>query len=972
MKSISNQILAYILISLSVVYVARYFYNVHTRTQFETQRLEKNNVRTCERLAYFVVNPILHNDSISLKTNINFEALDENIGSIQILDQSNHLYAGVVSIKGKTNPINGNQPLVLRQDSIVRPILYQGKTLGKVVLYSNKEPLQQFLGELKQMFVLEICVIFLSIAILLFFVLKRVVINPLSILKKWVSSINTDNSIPKPKLFHSTEVDTIIDTVSELTDRLIFTLKENLIQSRQIFEKESLMSSISTNLPEGMIYRLSTYDNGDRKFTYLSGSFQKIYGHTPEEGMNDASLIFGRVLREDIPLLLEAEAESKKNLSTYRCEVRMVNLDGTRRFSRFVSTPTPMEDGSISWDGLELDITDLKKTQSDLQQNKFLLESITEGLPDIIFAKDINARYTFVNSAVANRVNKTPEEFLGKDNSTIYSPEEAKKTLEKDLEIMETGEMQTFEEELTTSSGIVTFLTTKGPIKDAQGKTIGMFGIARDITDLKKVQSDLQRNKFLLESITEGLPDVVFAMDLDGRYLFVNSALAKSANKKPEELLGKDNRDNFPPEEAKKILEKDLEIMKTGQIQTFEEQLTRPFGKVVYLTTKGPIKDAEGKTVGMFGIARDITDRKIGEEALRVSQEKFEFAFNSSPNAIFIQDEQTGEILETNATSSKIFGYSQEEILFKTTLELNLYKNPKFREKVIEILNGKGSIRNVEVLSRHKSGADLHIVFSAERHYVDHKPFLFVNMQDVSERKQVELELQKLNLDKDRFISILGHDLRSPVNNILLLLELLHADLSNMEMEESEEIVDLAYKSAKNTSKLLDDVLLWATAQSGKMEFNSQMINFKTDCLNVVELMQANANAKNITIELHCEDSLEVYVDKNMLDTVLRNLISNAIKFTHTGGKITLSAEKTTQEVVISVADNGVGIEPKDVGKIFDKAQMFTSIGTNAEKGTGFGLKLCQEFVEKHNGKIWVESEVGKGTCFYFSLPNAV
>jgi signal transduction histidine kinase len=113
-----------------------------------------------------------------------------------------------------------------------------------------------------------------------------------------------------------------------------------------------------------------------------------------------------------------------------------------------------------------------------------------------------------------------------------------------------------------------------------------------------------------------------------------------------------------------------------------------------------------------------------------------------------------------------------------------------------------------------------------------------------------------------------------------------------------------------------------------------------------------------------------VFADKNMLDTVLRNLISNALKFTHEGGKIKVLAEKNPAATVISIVDNGVGIDAKDVSKIFNKLQLFTSIGTNEEKGTGFGLKLCQEFVEKHGGKIWVESEVGVGSTFHFSLPN--
>ena len=681
---------------------------------------------------------------------------------------------------------------------------------------------------------------------MLFSVLKIVVINPLSALKNWVTSINLDEKILEPKLLHSAEIDTIIDSVSQLTDRLTSTLKENYTKSNQISKTESLITSINTNLPGGMIFRLITDDKGFRKFTYLSGSFQKIYGSTPEEGIADPSLIFGRVVKEDIQILLDAEAESRKNLSTYRVEVRMINPDETIRVSRFVSTPTVIEDDTISWDGIELDITDLKKAQDDLFQNQFLLESITDGLPDSIFAKDLDGCYLFVNSALAKRANKTRQELLGKNNSAVFLPHQADRTLEMDLEIMKSGKSQTFEEQLTSSSENGTFLTTKGPIKDRQGKTIGLFGIARD-----------------------------------------------------------------------------------------------------------------------------ITERKKAEETLRVSQEKFELAFSSNTNAILIQDEQTGRYLEANASTTKIFGYSQDEILGKTSLELNFYRNLAFRKKILDALKNDGFIQNMEIMGQHKSGLVLHLLLAVTRLYVDNKPLLYINIQDITERKLIELELQKLNLDKDRFISILGHDLRGPVNSIIGLMDILNTNMKDMKDAEIKEVIDLVSHSARNTSKLLDDVLLWATAKSGKMNFNPQKLNITENCQTIIELLQFTAKSKNIEVEMVSDPSLEVYADKNMLDTIIRNLISNAIKFTHDDGKIILKTQKDNEKTIISITDNGVGISTKDISKIFDKSQLFSSIGTNEEKGTGFGLKLCQEFVEKHDGKIWVESEVGKGTTFYFTMPNA-
>lgn len=634
-----------------------------------------------------------------------------------------------------------------------------------------------------------------------------------------------------------------MDYVSSLQKKLLVLEQENEQLQQQIQNQKLLLNSIGNHLPEGFIYQLITNESGLRKFTFLGSSFQKIYGLSPEEALKDASVVFNRVHKADRAILKAAEINALKNRSSFNCEIRMQNPDGSWRNARFMSTPTLLEDGSISWDGLELDITDLKKAQVDLQQNQFLLESIAEGLPDHIFAKDLQGRFLFVNSAIAKRANKTAQELLGQDSSAV-----------------------------------------------------------------------------------------------------------------------------FKQEDSKKIRKKDQEIISEGKTQTFVEQLNSPTERIIFLTTKGPIKDATGNTIGLFGIARDITKDTEAAEALKVSQQKFKFSFDSSPHAILIQDEESRKYIEANASASTIFGYSQEEFLSNATLEKNLYKSVADQIKIHNAFLKNGFIRNREVVGKHKSGEDLHLILTAERHYNNNTPLIFINIQDVTHRKKIELELQKLNLDKDRFISILGHDLRGPVNSIAGLIDILKDNLNELSPQESIELLHLADQSAKRTSKLLDDVLLWSMAKGGSLHFDPENLNLREAFQATLELFQYAATSKKLEFKLLCEPELQIYADKSMLHTILRNLISNAIKFTPEKGEIQLAAQKTTTSTIFWVQDKGVGIEPADLEKIFDKAQLFTSIGTNSEKGSGFGLKLCQEFIEIHNGKIWVESQKGLGTTFFVSL----
>jgi signal transduction histidine kinase len=235
--------------------------------------------------------------------------------------------------------------------------------------------------------------------------------------------------------------------------------------------------------------------------------------------------------------------------------------------------------------------------------------------------------------------------------------------------------------------------------------------------------------------------------------------------------------------------------------------------------------------------------------------------------------------------------------------------------------------------------------------------------------KESEKQLLQLNVDKDRFISILGHDLKSPFNNILGLSEVLTEDIRKLNIDEIEDISNNINKSAIITNHLLEDILMWARTQQGKIPFNPQKLSFADICKNILENLNPNADAKNIVLDYSKVDHLTVFADIDMLKTVLRNLVSNAIKYTNSGGRININAEENSGSVIISVSDNGVGITPDNLAKLFDISEVITTTGTAKETGTGLGLLLCREFVEKHGGKIWVESEVGKGSDFKFTLP---
>jgi signal transduction histidine kinase/CheY-like chemotaxis protein len=236
--------------------------------------------------------------------------------------------------------------------------------------------------------------------------------------------------------------------------------------------------------------------------------------------------------------------------------------------------------------------------------------------------------------------------------------------------------------------------------------------------------------------------------------------------------------------------------------------------------------------------------------------------------------------------------------------------------------------------------------------------------------EESEKRLLRLNVDKDRFMSILGHDLRSPFTTLLGLSGILNENIQEFDVDEIKNMASEINITAQSTFNLLEDILMWARTQQGKIPFNPQQLSLTEICNNILETLNSNVNAKNITINYSAIENLNVYADEDMLKTVLRNLVSNAIKFTNNGGAIYINAKQTDSNTTISVSDNGVGISHDNKAKLFDVGQVLTTKGTAEETGTGLGLLLCKEFVEKHDGKIWVESEEGKGSEFKFTLPS--
>jgi PAS domain S-box-containing protein len=504
-----------------------------------------------------------------------------------------------------------------------------------------------------------------------------------------------------------------------------------------------------------------------------------------------------------------------------------------------------------------------------------------------------------------------------------------------------------------------------------------VFKVSGNLGDkLQRAEQAIRESEIKYRNLVENVGEGIGFTNLDEEFIFANSAAKRIFGLEKGELIGKNLKEFFGKEPYIDILNQ-TRIRENSQGSSYETELTLPDGKKRHIhITAVPNLDIDEKIIGTLGVFLDITESKQIMAQLQDSKDYLDNIINSVGSPVFVKDDKHKFIL-VNTALCLFLNLQAEDLIGKTGYEnfpidqwdVFMAKDKEVfdtcKENVNEelITDGYGEIRTI--ITRKTLYSDVH-----------GNRFLVGIINDITERKHAELKIQqqnieltKLNADKDLFISILGHDLKSPFNNILGLSEVLTEDVRKLEIDELEDIANNINKSAKITNKLLEDILMWARTQQGSIPFKPQNLSLSATCRNILEILNPGAYAKNITIIDSSVDHITVFADPDMLKTILLNLVSNAIKFTNSGGKITINAEQNSENVIISVSDNGIGIPPENLAKLFDISEVLTTKGTAAETGTGLGLLLCKEFVEKHGGKIWVESEVGKGSTFSFTIP---
>ncbi|MCZ4695570.1 PAS domain S-box protein [Ancylomarina euxinus] len=499
-----------------------------------------------------------------------------------------------------------------------------------------------------------------------------------------------------------------------------------------------------------------------------------------------------------------------------------------------------------------------------------------------------------------------------------------------------------------------------------------------DITDRKKNEEALKESEKRISMILETEPECVKILDLEGKLVYMNPAgLNMIDADNLDQVLGLSMLPLIGEEYKKTFADLIVRTLKGGGGK-LEFQVTGLKGRKIWLETNSvPLRLQNDEITGVLGITRDITDRKKVEKKLKRSLSLVTATLESTVDGILVVDRKRkvrtfnkkfvelwripDSVLATfedeKLLASVLSQLSEPEIFLRKVEDLYLTDDESF--DVVGFKDG----RTFEFYSRPQEldGENIGRVWS---------------FRDVTKRKKAEealkeskRQLEELNATKDKLFSIIGHDLRSPIGGLKQLVELTLSTSNLSDVLSISEILEDIQKSASATYDLLENLLAWAKSQRNEVVFKPTQVNLYEIIDACTLLLTETTRIKNISIHNQSSPQQWGYADPNMLMTILRNLLTNAIKFTHSGKNIYVSVINTGKDIAFSVKDEGVGINSENLDKLFKPNDFLTTYGTSGEKGTGLGLLLCKEFVEKHSGKIWVESEIGKGSEFKFTIP---
>lgn len=549
---------------------------------------------------------------------------------------------------------------------------------------------------------------------------------------------------------------------------------------------------------------------------------------------------------------------------------------------------------------------------------------------------------------------------------------------------------------------LITFSEWLGvPLKTLDKKSVGLIALQRSAHELifsedhknylnqisthiasaikyKQSEEYLKASEQKFRVLFEQNPFMLFIIDAKGKIIDANERAKIDLEYSPAELIGRDVSEMFYEEDRENVQKVIEECLSNKDcIKRWELRKISKSGKIVWVRESACMLNLPNEEIQIFIACENINEYKEMLQHLKVSEEKYRLLAENIDETILVHDNE-GKIIYINEAGLSLTKHNAAEIIGSNISSL---LGKKYSEKVFEYTadeRKKDSIFlfEIDILTKDGNKIPVEINLSKMKKRNHHENILLV-ARDIRERKRAEEsiykyneELKRSNFAKDKFFSIIAHDLRSPFNALLSYSDILLDEFDDLSKDELKEYITHINTVSGNIYDLLNNLLDWAKIQTDKFYLSPEIIDLEQTIYKVSTLFKEIAKSKNIELLLDCEERCHVYADQNMVSTVLRNLISNAIKFSHENSKIEIKAKNEIDKVKVTIKDYGIGMLSEDIIKLFRIDINYTTLGTSQERGTGLGLILSKEMIEKNKGEIFVDSDLGKGSTFTFTLPS--
>lgn len=649
--------------------------------------------------------------------------------------------------------------------------------------------------------------------------------------------------------------------------------------------------------------------------------------------------------------------------------------DGTRYYESRIIRYSENEALAIIRDNTE----ERKAAQEVKDKNEFI-KQVVDTSPSIIFVKDAEGNFSFVNTECANLFGKPVEEIIGVNVNLFYACKEEPAFYNLvDKQVIDEGKEVRVTEKFTKENGEVVWLNTvKKPLISANGE-VHVLGISTNITEQRQAQQRLEESEELFRLLSENSKDLISLHEPNGRYIYVSKACKELLGYEPEELIGRMPVEILHPDDILMVNQKgNADYLLEHKNILVQHRLIRKDGSVQWVETNiKPILGESGEVVKVQSAVRDITERKKSEEALKASEKKYRNLITYSP-AFFCTHNMQGVLQEVNPHMLDRLGYTAEDMVGHNLQEFLPERHKANLQKYLQSFLDRNLVEGIlTVLDKEKEERFLFYKnYKVEEPNTE--PFIIGIAQDITDRMHTEQQLKKAKEAaeesarvKENFLANMSHEIRTPLNGIMGMVGLMEkSSLSPVQ----KNYIKIIQKSADNLLVIINDILDIAKIEAGKLELESIPFNLNDTIKAAYQTLIYKAEEKELLYYFKPAQFSDQIIlgDPYRLNQVLLNLLNNAIKFTDTGS-VTLSTEVLNESdenitLEFSVKDTGVGIAPEKLDYIFEGFTQAYSSTTRKYGGTGLGLNICRNLVEMQNGKIWVESEEDSGSTFRFTL----